>query len=495
MARKNKKQKAANPGEPVEEMEVTPVVDPIEELPVEYEQANEPDPVADEDLTTSEPAEPEPIEETAVPDAVEDFEELTPEETDIEGMAEEIIEAMEAAQQLYEEAGGGEEVIEDDLAFHITLVLKDFKKLLQIASKFVTTASILPISGTVLIEAKTNGEIHMSATNLDNVASMVVPGKVHLAGSVCIPHRVLFDIVKAMPANATIEITANSRNKVSVVYGPLNTLIHGFEAEQMPLLPPFPVEPNYSFIITTTTLARVSKEIQPFVSADESRLTLTGSHWTLGDGRLEVAATDGFRLALLRQELRSPITVSFTAKGMIFEAVNQLVKGIEDMDEVTFAILSTADTRNLFIKVGKLGYFVTHLLQGQYADYSSILDSGDITHSITAKRDEFIQRLKSAKVIADIGESTVELKASPEGYGEFSADAKEVGTSLGKFTATVLGSEVSIIVDGRYLLQAAVAIDDPEIKLELGAKFPAVRISIPGNRSYLHLIMPKFKPR
>jgi len=300
-----------------------------------------------------------------------------------------------------------------------------------------------------------------------------------------------------MPTNATVEITATPRNKVNLVYGPLNTYIHGFDSEEMPITPSYPTSPDHSFRISTTTVARVSKEVQPFVSQDLSRFMLTGSYWKIEDGRLEVVATDTFRLAVLRQEFRSTsVNVSFTARGAIFEGVNQLVKGVENLDEVRFAVEITNKGNNLYVKAEQLGYFVTKLLPGDYVNYLPLLEgSGTIVHSLIAKRDEFLNRLKSAKVIGDAGEGRVELKMNPEGNGEFLAEAEEVGHSSGTFAAAVTGEEHLFGVKGTFLLQAANAIDDPEIRVEIGAKSPAIRISIPGNKSYTHLIMPLGKPR
>lgn len=509
MARKDRKQKVAKSGnQPVEveavEADILPTTEPdfpSEDMPTEEPIVSSIE-VAVEDEQLSDAPQVETMGETdeEIPSYLEvpiEDEQLSDEELDIESMAEEIVEAVTAANQLYEETAVNEDSEDaDEICFHISLPLKGFKKVLLVTDKFVLEGGSLPILGAVLIQAKTNGEIQMIGNDLDNVASLSVEGKVHLAGSVCIPHKVLFDIVRAMPNNATVEITATSRNKVNLVYGPLNTFIHGFDPDEMPLSPNYPTSPNFSFRVSTTTIARVSREVQPFVSQDLSRLILTGSYWKIEGGRLEVVAADIYRLAMLRQEFRSPIEVSFTTRGVVFEGVNQLVKGVEDIEEVGFAIEYNTKGNNLFIKVAELGYFVTKLLPGDYVNYQPLLESGSITHSLVAKRDEFLNRLKSAKVIGDAGDKSVRLKLNPAGNGEFLAEAEAVGHSSGTFAAAVSGEEYIFSVSASYLLQAVNAIDDTEICVEIGEKSPAIRISIPGNKSYTHLIMPMvYKPR
>jgi len=502
MARKNKKaQKTAPQGETTIE-DVAEVIQtdelPETEAPIEDLDYSDPEATPDEAATVEDEGDTnyidpdpqlEPADE-ALPDEPTDEEEFI-DEADMENVAD----AMETAQQLYDEAATGEDEEGENVVFHISVGVKEFKRLLQIADKFVRDASNLPVLGTVLIEAKTNGVIEMSANCLDHGLMTVLAGKVNLAGSICIPHKVLFDIVKAMPANTSVEITADSRNKISLVYGPLNTLIHGIAAEEMPRLPLFPATPTYSFLISATTVARVSKEVQPFTALDEARPLLTGSHWKLGNGRLEVAATDGFRLALLRREHRSPLLINFTAKGTAFEAINLLVKGIEEVDELGFAVVVNTTGIALFIKVPQIGYVVTNLLSGTFPNYDPILEIGEVKTSVITKRAEFVQCLKSTKVIADIEKGIVELRLNPEGEGEFLASASDVGGNSGRFTATVTGQEVAIGLNASYLLQAVNAIDDPEIKLEVGSNANVVRLTIPGNKSYTHLLMPMSKVR
>jgi len=89
---------------------------------------------------------------------------------------------------------------------------------LQSVLQVVPTKSTLPILMNILIEALEN-KLKFSATDLDVSVTTTIDCKVAKRGSVAIPGRILFDIIKELPeSDVTVEAT-NNRVEIRIPNG------------------------------------------------------------------------------------------------------------------------------------------------------------------------------------------------------------------------------------------------------------------------------------
>ena len=88
---------------------------------------------------------------------------------------------------------------------------------LQRVQNIVSTRTTLPILSNVLVRANTEG-LSLTTTDLDVAVQCTVPAEVSKAGSVTLPARKLFAILRELAA-ADIDIEVDDRNAATISCG------------------------------------------------------------------------------------------------------------------------------------------------------------------------------------------------------------------------------------------------------------------------------------
>ena len=115
-------------------------------------------------------------------------------------------------------------------------------------------------------------------------------------GTVVLPGRLLVDIAELLPA-AEVEIAHSpEEGRVSVVSGSASYSLHTYAAEDFPRLPE--VDAAQTFSVAREALLETITRVGRSASRDESRPVLTGILVRFGEGKLVMAATDSYRLAV-----------------------------------------------------------------------------------------------------------------------------------------------------------------------------------------------------
>ncbi len=122
---------------------------------------------------------------------------------------------------------------------------------IQVVQNAVSQKSSLPILSNVLLEAEKD-TLKLTATDLDIGICSTIPITIQQEGSITIPAKKFFDIVKALPEGNEIELSMKKNNFVTVKSGKANFKIIGLPKEEFPHLPLF--EDKDSITIDQATL-------------------------------------------------------------------------------------------------------------------------------------------------------------------------------------------------------------------------------------------------
>jgi len=163
---------------------------------------------------------------------------------------------------------------------------------LQSVFQVVPTKSTLPILSNILVEALEN-KLKISATDLDISITGSVECNVTKKGSVALPARILFEIVKELPeTEITIEST-NSRVELKIAKGSYK--IASVSPDDFPKLPA--VNTKKEIKIDAVGLTSMIKKTTFACSVDETRPALNGVLWQTKGEKMQMVATDGHRLS------------------------------------------------------------------------------------------------------------------------------------------------------------------------------------------------------
>ena len=101
--------------------------------------------------------------------------------------------------------------------------------------------STLPILNNFLLETQKEGKLKIVATDMEVGISTLLPVEVLQEGSITVPARKFFDIIKELP-DGNVEISVTKNNTVNIKAGKSSFKILGLDKEEYPKLPEFELE-------------------------------------------------------------------------------------------------------------------------------------------------------------------------------------------------------------------------------------------------------------
>src|ERR1700679_3467150 len=244
----------------------------------------------------------------------------------------------------------------------------------------VERKTTIPILSNYLFEAA-EGELRLTATDLDLSLRTSCEAKVKKEGSCTIPARKLHDYVKLLPdADITIRLLEN--HWVSIRCGRSNTKMVGMAKSNFPGLPVFPAAGAIK--IPASVLRSMIAKTGFAIASEESRYTLNGALMVLKPESITMVATDGHRLAHVERAGEKFEGVSGEMKTLIPKKAMDELKSLLDSDVETIDFAK--DESTLFFRVGPR-LLTSRQLTGQFPNYEAVLPK-DISKSITLQGEE-----------------------------------------------------------------------------------------------------------
>jgi DNA polymerase III subunit beta len=241
----------------------------------------------------------------------------------------------------------------------------------------VERRNTIPILSNVLIEASSDGDLKVMATDLDlQVVEHMSAASVETPGAVTVSAHLLFDIARKLPEGSQVSLET-SDNRM--------TIKTGRSRFQLPTLPrdDFPVivegDLPTSFELPARTLAELIDRTRFAISTEETRYYLNGIFLHVSDEDqpvLKAAATDGHRLA--RFTLPRPEGAAGMPDVIVpRKAVAELRKLLEEALDGNVQIdLSASKVR--FTLGGEGGVVLTSkLIDGTFPDYSRVIPTAN----------------------------------------------------------------------------------------------------------------------
>ncbi len=361
---------------------------------------------------------------------------------------------------------------------------------LGIVGRAVATRSTLPITQNILL-ATEQSRLKLAATNLEMATTCWIGSKVEQDGAITIPARLLIDFVNSLP-NDLIEITLpTNSHTLELKSGRFQAHINGIDAED------FPPIPEVSDGMTTNIEADALREgitLVVFAAAtEESRPVLTGINAEFEGEQLDLAAADGFRLAVHKTTLSSPagqkVTVIIPARSL-----NELNRLLGDQEEPVEIIINQQKSQILFrLKNAEL---VSQLIQGSFPNYSQVIPQSYSTRAVV-DINEFLRVTKMSSIFARDASGIVRLVITPgaeltPGKITVSAQAEEIGSNVSEIDALADGEEAKIAFNVKYLSDVLSVLHQAQVALEVTTPSSPGVIRPIGVDNYVHVIMPMF---
>ena len=187
---------------------------------------------------------------------------------------------------------------------------------LSVVGRAVATRTTLPITNNVLL-ATDQSRLKLVATNLEMAISCWIGAKVEEEGTITVPARLLTEFVSALPSDTTIDISLSPKTKtLELKCARFEARISGIDAKDFPPIPS--VEEGITTKVDVEAFRQGVSQIVFAAATEESRPVLTGVDASFDGDVLTLAAADGFRLAVYKLPLSTPVsekTVAIFLRG------------------------------------------------------------------------------------------------------------------------------------------------------------------------------------
>lgn len=358
---------------------------------------------------------------------------------------------------------------------------------LQQVLNVVSSRATMPILANVLIQANSD-HLLLTTTNLDMGIRCQIHAEVKETGIITLPVRKLATIVKSLPA-LEVNVDTSSNNQAKVTSGGSVFKIMGMGADEFPSLPDFTNQQSIS--INQVDLQNMLKSVAYAQSSDENRHTLNGVYFQVNEGKLNLVATDGRRLAMFSKDLEhsnSSINLIVPAK-----TVMELQRLLGQGDKATIRFNERQIAFDIEVKEGEQAtgltgsvYLVSKVVDGQYPNYKQVIPK-ETGYRVKIERELLHECISRASLVTSDKNNSIRLKIS-KNLLEITGSSPDVGESHESMAIAYEGPDVQVAFNPHYLLDPLKALTKDEVYFEFNDQFSPGTIKT--LESFLCVIMP-----
>jgi DNA polymerase-3 subunit beta len=338
----------------------------------------------------------------------------------------------------------------------------DLLRELQLFQGIVERKNTIPILANVLIEA--NGdEVKLLATDLEVGLRSTCSASVAKGGSLTLPAKKLYEIVKALPeTDVRIE---EDKNGVKVAADRFDSRMQTLPREDFPTLPE--ATGSYSATLPRDVLRQMVAKTQFAITGEDTRYFLNGALFILRPDSMSLVATDGHRLALISVQ-RDKGKAKAKAAGaddevrVILPRKTLLELGrllAEGDGEINYE----RGENHLFFDIGGR-LLISRMIDGQFPAFERVIpktndkrvefDRDRLTSAV--RRVALLSNERSRAVKFQIEQGKVEIASSSPEFGE----AKEI------LMVDYSAAPVTICFNAQYVLDFLAVADTDGVSLE-----------------------------
>ena len=358
----------------------------------------------------------------------------------------------------------------------ITVAKDELAAKLALVARGVSTRTAVLVLGGIQLRAE-EGSLHLAATDMEISLRATAEAQVSGEGTTVVPGRLLLDIARSLPDS---EVTIEHRPEeatVVVTSGTASYRLHTYSAEDFPRLPD--VDIGVLHTVDRDALIETVARVGRSASRDESRPVLTGILVRFEPGKIVMAATDSYRLAVKE----TTVTDELPELEAIIpaRALQELARIASSSDDLQ---LGMQDNHVVFGSDGT--WLTTRRIDGQFPNVRQLLPE-QFEQELALPREEVLDVVRRVSLMAQRN-SPLRLRWA-DGELTVSAVTQDVGEARESLPAPYTGEPMEIGFNAEFLRDGLESVDSDTVKFKLISPLrPAV---LEGDSDdYLYLIMP-----
>jgi DNA polymerase-3 subunit beta len=359
----------------------------------------------------------------------------------------------------------------------------DLLQELTLIQGVVERKTTIPILANVLVRAS-GSDLGILATDLEIGLKSVCPIKLTTAGTMTLPAKRLYEIVRALP-DKEIKFKRGDANWVTVTCGTSRFRIAGLPQEDFPAI----AEPKSTAVkIAPEVLSKLITRTVFAISTEDSKFTLSGALMLIKPGSITMVATDGHRLTHIEKsesfdDVSEEIRVLVPKKAMV-----ELVKMVSESGEGD-KIAFSRDDNHLFFDMGKR-LLTARMLTGQFPNFEAVLPRNN-DRIFSVDREEITAAIRRVAILSDERSRTVRMTVG-KGNLEVTASHSDLGEAQETMEVDYSKEEIQIGFNHQYLLDFLTTADENQISFEFKDSESAAQLRTASGTdyNYRYVVMP-----
>ena len=343
---------------------------------------------------------------------------------------------------------------------------QELNKALAFVSKAVTVRSAMPVLKGILLSIDETGTLTMTAFE---------------PGAVVLPAKLFTEIVRKLPSES-IEIALADHNNVSIRTSLSEFKIVGMPAEEFPDIGT--VLENRKISLNRDSLKEMIRKTSFAASIDESKGVIVGVLIEMKDGNVNMAALDGFRMAVASEKTDSAPSDDIIISARILNEINKILADSDsDDDDVELilddkkAVILTEDSR-----------IILRMIEGKFLKYRDLIPK-EFKTTVNIDRSLLIDSIERASLLAKEGRNNL-IRLSFVDDCLHITSKSEAGNVDENIPVKINGDNIEIGFNSKYLIDGLKVMKEDDIVISLNTNVSPCIIRPAGSDSFTYLILP-----
>lgn len=356
---------------------------------------------------------------------------------------------------------------------------------IKIVERATSQKAVQPVLYNILIETLDNNSIRLTATDLVLTVITSVDAQIVEPGKITLPAKKLNEIVSKLGNDLVTFETENDGTNVNISCQKSKFDIIGISASEFPPeVYNYQMDDSKCFDVELKPFLKAIRQAGFAAASYEVSNLLSGIVCDFSNGILEIASTDGNRLARVREKLTSGITEP-TQLIIPSRTLNEFLRMSSFFDEESIKICK--DKSTIILKTENT-LTISRLLEGTFPKYNQLIPSESPKQAII-NVSQLIAALERVSVMVNDKTSIVKMLFADNEL-TLSADTPDSGKSEDKIDIQYTAEELLIAFNYRFVLDALKIIESEEVIIGLNASLSATVMRPNSEEDFICLIMP-----
>ena len=348
----------------------------------------------------------------------------------------------------------------------------------------INPKNIIPILNGIKFELNSDG-LNLIASDSDLTIKSFIPSSdiksIDEEGTIIIQSKYIIDIIRKLPGDeVNIEVIDGLKIRIYTDNSQYN--LNCLNTEDYPQI--ILEDSNNPIVIKSDILKSMIRQTIFAVSLQESRPLLTGLNLKINESKMEVVATDSYRLAkkTITLDETYPENIDITIPG---KNINEFDKVMNDDEDVEIHLFS-----NKILFKYKNIIFQSSLLNGNYPNTSNLIPN-EFEIIINSSLNSFYASIDRAALLTQSKDKNIVRMETNEDELNITSYASEIGKVEDRIKVSKnTEKDIAISFSAKYMMDALKTFNEDELLILLNNDSSPIILKSIKDESLIQLILP-----